>query len=232
MYHSVEFMPKGTMMRGMYVTPERFHYQMSLLKILGYKGLSIRELHPYIEGRKIGKVVGITFDDGYLNNLINATPVLKNFDFTATCYLVSQLLGKSNIWDKPKGISQRQLMSTEDVNEWLALGMDIGAHTQTHLDLLLASQKEAEREINNCKNDLEEKFNISVVDFCYPFGRFNDFICNTVKNAGFSTATSMARGRVNNKSNKFKLPRIPITYHTLPHLFLLKLLTRYEDKRG
>ena len=232
MYHSVELMPRSTVMRGMYVSPKRFYFQMFLLKILGYKGLSMRELEPYLQGKKSDRVVGITFDDGYLNNLNNAAPILKKFNFTATCYLVSEFLGTSNLWDKPKGITQKPLMTVDEVKEWLAFGMDIGAHTQTHIDLKLVNKGEAEREINLCKRDLEEKFDVSIVDFCYPFGSFDNSICNIVKRAGYSSATTMIRGRSNNKSNKLKLPRIPITYHTLPHLFLIKLLTRYEDRRG
>jgi len=232
MYHSVELMPRSTVMRGMYVSPKSFYFQMFLLKILGYKGLSMRELEPYIQGKKSDRVVGITFDDGYLNNLKNAAPILKKFNFTATCYLVSEFLGKSNLWDKSKGISQKPLMTVDEVKEWLDFGMDIGAHTQTHVDLKLATTDEAEREINLCKSDLEDKFDVSIVDFCYPFGRFDDSICNIVERAGYSTASTMIRGRSNNKSNKLKLPRIPITYHTLPHLFLLKLLTKYEDRRS
>ena len=231
MYHSTELMPRSTVMRGMYVPPSRFHFQMRLLNILGYKGLSIRELMPYLQGKRTDKVVGITFDDGYLNNLKNAAPVLKKYNFTATCYIVSEFIGKTNIWDKPKGINQRPLMTVDEIKEWLSFGMDIGAHTKTHLDLKSVSKKNIEREIKDCKNDLERQFNISIEDFCYPFGKFDEYICNVVKGAGYSTATTMVRGRANKDSNYFKLPRIPITYHTLPHLFLIKLLTKYEDRK-
>ena len=74
-------------------------------------------------------------------------------------------------------------------------------------------------------------FKISVDDFCYPFGRFNESVCNITRNAGYASATTMIRGKVNPKSNNFQLPRIPITHHTLPHLFLMKILSKYEDKR-
>ena len=76
MYHSIELMPKSTIMRNLHVPPKRFAFQMWLLKILGYKALSLRKLKPYLDGDKKGKVVGLTFDDGYQNNLINAAPIL------------------------------------------------------------------------------------------------------------------------------------------------------------
>jgi peptidoglycan/xylan/chitin deacetylase (PgdA/CDA1 family) len=231
MYHSIESMPKSTVMRSLHVPTNRFKFQMWLINILGYKGLSIRHLKPYLNGEKSGKVVGITFDDGYQNNLINAAPVLKKYDFSATCYLVSKCLGTFNTWDADKGITQSQLMSTSEIQEWLDLGMDIGAHTQTHADLTKISEKQVKVEIYESKKSLEKKFNISIVDFCYPFGRFNESISNIANSAGYSSATTMIRGRANTQSNQFKLPRIPITHHTLPHLFLAKILTTYEDKR-
>ena len=41
----------------------------------------------------------------------------------------------------------------------------------------------------------------------------------------------MSCGRATPQSNKLTLPRMPITHHTLLHLFLAKILTKYEDKR-
>ena len=69
MYHSIESMPKSTVMRSLHVLPRQFKFQMWMLKMLGYKGLSLKKLKPYLDGDKFGKVVGITFDDGYQNNL-------------------------------------------------------------------------------------------------------------------------------------------------------------------
>tara|TARA_B100000787_G_scaffold163781_1_gene145777 strand:+ start:4237 stop:4959 length:723 start_codon:yes stop_codon:yes gene_type:complete len=231
MYHSIESMPKSTVMRGLHVPPRRFKFQMFILKFLGYKGLSLKDLRPYLNGDKQGKVVGITFDDGYQNNLISAAPTLLKYNFSATCYIVSERVGSSNVWDLNKKITQRPLMSENEINQWLDLGMDIGAHTKTHADLTSISETEAKQEINDCKVDLEKKFKVVISDFCYPFGRFNEAICDIAKSSGYLSATTMNRGRVTSKSNRHQLPRIPVTHHTLPHLFLAKILTKYEDRR-
>jgi peptidoglycan/xylan/chitin deacetylase (PgdA/CDA1 family) len=231
MYHSIESMPKSTVMRSLHVSPRSFKIQMWLLNKLGYKGLSMRELTPYIEGEKTGKVVGITFDDGYRNNLINAAPILNQYNFTATCYLVSERIGSSNTWDIDKGITQRPLMTHSEIQEWINTGLDIGAHTLTHPLLEELSEQESKKEIHNCKIKLEQMFNLPIKDFCYPFGRFNESHLILVEKAGYRTATTMTRGRTTLQSNIFKLPRIPVTNRTLPHLFLAKILTKYEDRR-
>jgi len=202
-----------------------------MLNFLGYEALSLKKLKPYLDGHKNGKVVGITFDDGYLNNLINAAPVLAKYNFSATCYLVNKKIGLSNTWDLEKGITQSPLMNEDEINEWLNLGMDIGAHTNTHPDLTSISEKKALKEIKDCKDDLSKKFNVNVKDFCYPFGLYNKLICNMAKDSGYLSATTMIRGRASSKSDRYLLPRIPINHRTLPLLFLAKILTRYEDRR-
>lgn len=231
MYHSIESIPKSTVMKSLYVPPKKFKFQMFLLKLLGFKGLSLKDLKPYLDGEKQGKVVGITFDDGYQNNLTYAAPILKRFGFSATCYIVSGNIGSSNTWDLKEKIMQKALMTENEINQWLELGFDIGAHTKTHPDLTCVSDEQALIEINDCKIELEEKFNVTINDFCYPFGRFNDFVLNVLKGSDYATATTMQRGRVNVNSNKYLLPRIPVNYRTLPHLFIAKILTSYEDNK-
>jgi peptidoglycan/xylan/chitin deacetylase (PgdA/CDA1 family) len=231
MYHSIESMPKSTVMRSLHVPPSRFKFQMWMLKILGYQGLSLNKLKPYLDGEKQGKVVGITFDDGYQNNLTNAAPILKKYNFTATCYIVTEHMGLSNKWDLDNKITQRPLMSETEIKKWINLGMDIGAHTKNHFDLTNISYQDAQKEISDCKTDLEKRFNVPVFDFCYPFGRFNELVCKMTKDSGYLSATTMQRGRVNAQSNRYILPRIPINHRTLPHLFLAKILTKYEDRR-
>ena len=224
MYHSIELMPKSTVMRSLHVSPKSFRFQMWLLNFMGYKALSLKKLKPYLDGKKTGKVVGITFDDGYRNNLINAAPILKKYNFSATCFIVSGLIGTSNTWDLKYNITQRPLMSEKEIKKWLDLGMDIGAHSQTHQDLTNISKEEAQREIHHSKFELEKKFNISISDFC-------KLVCKIAESSGYHSASSMIRGRVSEKSDRYMLPRIPVNYRTLPHLFLLKLITSYEDKR-
>jgi peptidoglycan/xylan/chitin deacetylase (PgdA/CDA1 family) len=231
MYHSIEKMPKSTVMRSLHVSPIKFKFQMWLLKILGYKGISIRELAPYLLGKKHGKVVGITFDDGYQNILINAAPILSKYGFTATSYIVSKRIGRSNEWDMKNHITQRPLMNKYEIEKWLNYGMDIGAHSQTHPDLTNISNQRINKEINQCKLDLEKLFDIKVVDFCYPYGRFNNLVYESTSKAGYFSATTMIRGRASKVADMLELPRIPITNRTLPHLFLTKILTSYEDMK-
>ena len=45
---------------------------------------------------KTTKIIAITFDDGYLNNFEIALPILEKYNFKATIFLASNLMGKNN----------------------------------------------------------------------------------------------------------------------------------------
>ncbi len=223
MYHSVASLPKSAITRGLNVTPKLFNLQMWLLKKLGYKGLGIDELQPYLVGEKQGKVVGITFDDGYKNNLTYAMPILKKFGHSATCYIISQKMGGINEWDLDKGIVKNSLMTIREVEEWIKGGMEIGAHSQNHVHLADCTIERATREIWQSRSDLESQFNCPVNHFCYPYGSYNSDIVECVKEAGYQTATTTNKGRVEGEVNLLELPRIAIKNRTILPLFFIKL---------
>lgn len=231
-YHQIaDAPPKGTSHRSLVVAPEDFRRQMSMLSVLGYQGLSMTELLPYLRGERVGKVVGITFDDGYLNNLTHAAPVLQRYRFSATCYVVSQLIGQSNIWDRDSSIPEAALMNLAQLTEWMTLGHEIGAHTKSHTHLPLVDADTAREEIAGCKSDLEALLDVPVRHFCYPYGEFTPEHVAMVKDAGYYTATTTQRGRCKEHEDWMQLPRVPVARRTTRPLFGLKLATGYEDRR-
>jgi peptidoglycan/xylan/chitin deacetylase (PgdA/CDA1 family) len=233
MYHQIdEPPPRGSAMRGLVVAPESFARQMGLLKLLGYTGLSMRDLEPFLRGEKRGKVVGLTFDDGYANNVRNALPVLKRRGFTATCYGVSAMFGRCNSWDEHLGIAQKPLMDAQDWLRWRDAGMDIGSHTCTHAALTKISPDHARQEIVNSKTMLENALGCEVRHFCYPYGWYGPEHLAMVKEAGYVTATTTHRGRVHFSADLFTLRRIMVARATHLGLFAAKVFTRYEDNRA
>jgi len=231
MYHSIAKMPKGTIMRNLHVPPKLFRLQMWLLKIFGYKGLNLTQLLPYLNGEKFGKVVGITFDDGFKNNLTYAQPILQKYGFSATCYIISNKIGGINDWDLKKGIPENPLMNKGEIKSWIDGGMEIGSHGQNHVHLSEVGITTAKKEISQSKKDLEKEFKQPVLHFCYPYGSYNKEVLTAVKAEGYITSTTVNRSRVSVERKLLELPRIPISHRTFAHLFILKILTRYEDRR-
>jgi peptidoglycan/xylan/chitin deacetylase (PgdA/CDA1 family) len=232
-YHQIALAPpRGAAFRSLYVSPDAFSRQLQLLKILGYRGLSMSALLPYLMGEKTGKVVGITFDDGFLNNLTQALPVLQRFDFSSTCYVVSQRLGQFNDWDKGSGIAPAPLMDAAQLRAWVAGGQEVGAHTRHHVHLPRLSDIDSALEIKAGKVELERAIGRPVQHFCYPYGEYLPAHVPAVRNAGFFTATTTQRSRCLAGHDFLQLPRVPVVRSTTLLMLWMKLATRYEDRRS
>jgi peptidoglycan/xylan/chitin deacetylase (PgdA/CDA1 family) len=184
-----------------------------------------------LQGKKQGRVFGITLDDGYKNNFDNALPVLMKHGFTATCYGVSSQIGGTNAWDAGL-VAEKPLMGVQEWSGWLKSGMEIGAHTRTHADLTALSDQVAMEEISGCKTDFERKLDCEVRHFCYPFGRFAPPHAEMARKAGYLTATTTRRGRTHANHNAMELPRVMVARATYLLQLFVKMGTAYEDKRG
>jgi peptidoglycan/xylan/chitin deacetylase (PgdA/CDA1 family) len=245
-YHQIEEAPpKGAAMRSLYVSPRAFARQMRLLKMLGYQGLGMSALEPYLRGEREGRVVGITFDDGYVNNLTHAAPVLKACGFSATCYVVSDLIGQTNRWDASLGVKSAPLMNRAQLKEWTQMGLEIGSHTLSHSSFLKIEPEQVRREITLSKAHLEEILGGEIRQFCYPYGHYLPEHARWVGEAGYWAATTTQRGRVKpghganaaseeatrGGTYQFELPRVPVVRSSSWLQFLLKVATSYEDRK-
>jgi len=230
-YHLVDVAPpRRSPGRGLWVHPASFRRQMLLMDKLGFRGLSIRDLMPYIRGERTGRVFGITFDDGFRNVFTNALPVLNAHGFTATCYFVVRQLSGSNVWDRDIGIQPAPLMSVAEMRQWHAAGHEVGSHTLDHVDLLGVTPEEALRQIVQSRLELEQLLQAPVSGFCYPYGSQDASHRRMVREAGYQTATVTARGRARADDDPFGLPRISVFYRTDLLRFLRKCLTAHEDR--
>ncbi|WP_045728108.1 polysaccharide deacetylase family protein [Xanthomonas sp. GPE 39] len=233
MYHNIAEAPRHLQVyRSLYVTPARFARQMRLLQRLGYRGVSMSDAMPYLRGERQGKIAVITLDDGYLDNLHAALPVLQQLGFTATVYMVSGCIGRHNVWDAEKLGIEKPLMNLDELRRWRAGGMEIGAHTRSHPHLTGCSDAALREEIGGCKRELEDLLGEAVPQFCYPYGDMDERVTEAVRAAGYTAATSTRRGRAVSGSDPWRYPRIQVArHHLLPH-FALRALTAYEDRRA
>ncbi len=233
MYHQIDHPPvRGTPMRGMVVSPQAFERQMLALHRLGVKGVSMSGLMPYLRGEKSGCVVGITFDDGYRNNLQHAAPVLQRLGFGSTCYVVSRAIGQTNAWDAALGVPSVNLMDEADLRAWMQAGQEVGSHTANHHDLTTLDEREAQVQIADSKRELESRLNVPVHHFCYPYGRYRPEHARMAQAAGYHSATTTQRGRALRSDGMLELPRVLVAQSTPWWQLLVKVFTRYEDRRG
>ncbi|KVU60080.1 polysaccharide deacetylase family protein [Burkholderia cepacia] len=211
MYHQIRTLPPPSdRLRSLSVAPDAFRRQMTLFRRLGYRGLSVRELQPYLRGERSGKVFGISFDDGFLNVLTHAMPVLDALGFTATCYFVAGRFGGENDWDAGADTARSPLMTCADMLAWRDRGHEIGSHTLDHVALSHVPAHVSEVQIIESKRRLEALSGQPVESFCYPYGDLDPRVRDQVAAAGYRNATTTRRGCAGASDDAFLLPRVPV----------------------
>jgi peptidoglycan/xylan/chitin deacetylase (PgdA/CDA1 family) len=209
-YHKIAPPPKQARIKGLYLQPKLFLRQMSEITQAGL----VSTFPEGSAGFKKGTIT-ITFDDGFVSNLVEAVPVMKKVGVQAINYLVADRLGQTSDWEAREGGEADPLMDESQVREWLAAGHQIGAHTCTHPRLSQLSEAQAKEEISASRKKLEDRFGVLIEHFAYPYGDYNPATIELVREAGFKTAVTMHRG--------INLPDTP--------LFELKRWTaRYESR--
>jgi peptidoglycan/xylan/chitin deacetylase (PgdA/CDA1 family) len=197
MYHYVRAVDQGADPLGyeLSVTPEDFGNQMSWLHDQGYIGMRMDGITRCVRGEMLcpARAIAITFDDGYADAYSEALPVLQRYGLLATFYIVTNFVGQ------PGYMTWEQVAALRDA------GMEIGAHTVSHLDLTSLDWDTASFEIAQSKAELDRQLGINVTSFCYPTGLYNGTIEEQVRAAGFINATTTRWD--NDNSDVMALPR-------------------------
>jgi len=232
MYHQIDVpAPRGTQFRGLTVHPKSFARQMRWMHRLGYRGLSMRDLTPYLKGERTGKVFGVTFDDGFRNVYLNALPVLTELGFTSTNYLVANQFDGGNVWDTNNNVPFSPLMTIAEAKAWSKAGQEVGSHTLDHVHLPQLPLEHARQQITLSRRILSETVEQDVTAFCYPYGHFTADHAEMVAQAGYENATTTRRGLAGPKDGPFVLPRVGVWRTTHLLRFFQKCLTGHEDRR-
>lgn len=202
MYHYIRVNPdpRDTVGFGLSVTPPDFAQQMDWLAASGYHPVDLDDLRGYLlgHGSLPARPVVLTFDDGYEDLYTTAYPVLLAHHFKAVSYVVSGFLGS------PRYLTQPQLLEMD------AHGIQIGAHTVSHVDLTRLSADELRHQVLDSKTTLEALLGHPVLDFCYPFGAYAAAVVDMVQAAGFETATTTQPGVVHTTADRFTWSRVRV----------------------
>jgi peptidoglycan/xylan/chitin deacetylase (PgdA/CDA1 family) len=232
MYHNIADPPGGKAPLGLYVPPGMFRFQMWYLKAAGFRVVPLSYVLSFIEGNHSEKkLVALTFDDGYQDFFENAYPVLVRYRYPSTVFLVSDLIGRENSWEKDPRMGGRRLLDWGAIHEIKKKGVSFGSHSRTHPFLSGLSSETAKDEIYNSKAHLEERLQLPVDSFCYPYGDYDARAVEMVKGAGYTLAVTTKRGLVHKGSDRYEMRRSFIRSGTNPFLFFLRLHTGYEDRK-
>jgi peptidoglycan/xylan/chitin deacetylase (PgdA/CDA1 family) len=187
------------------VTPRRFAEQMTWLKRHGLRGVGVGTLVDAMRAGRQRGLVGITFDDGYIDLVEEALPALRCHSFTATMFICSGLLDGTANWDD---VPPWPLMSADQVRELAAAGMEIGSHTITHLRMAGAGADQLKVEVSESRTRLGELIGAPIRGFAYPYGSMDKAAQQAVRDAGYDYACAVMT------------PMTEIGFMTIPRMFI------------
>jgi peptidoglycan/xylan/chitin deacetylase (PgdA/CDA1 family) len=102
-------------------------------------------------------------------------------------------------------------------------GWELGAHTETHPDLTTLDAAGLQREIDDARTELQQRFAAPVDAFCYPAGKNDATVRDAVKAAGFRTATTVVGGIADGDDDPYALPRVRVNPDDTPKRLLKKI---------
>jgi len=208
------------------VTPQEFQKQMRFLRDHEFRVVGLATLLELLAGKQQppGKVTAITFDDGFEDTIDHACPILKDFNYPATFFIVSSLMGGTNEWMQGAGYPVARLIGWDQALRVVAEGFSVGSHTAKHPILPEIDEDVAVREIRDSKYCIEDRLGIPVDFFAYPYGRFDQRIRNLVQDSGYQAACSTQAGFNGHQVDPFALRRLDIYGTDMLSTFGRKLL--------
>ncbi|HUL02544.1 MAG TPA: polysaccharide deacetylase family protein [Gemmatimonadales bacterium] len=216
MYHGVDRIPPQARSPRLYVPPEQFEAQLATLRQLGYETISFAGWLAYRrgDGTLPRRPIIITFDDGYRSLARFALPPLRKFGFSATVFLVSDHVGKTNSWDPPEPVEP--LLGAGEIAQMQAAGIRFESHTRTHPALTMIPAEQALEQLTGSRAALTRLLGAPVTVLCYPYGKQNKAVRDLARQAGYEAAV-IARPRMNTRrTDPFRLTRLWIDQHTTP----------------
>jgi peptidoglycan/xylan/chitin deacetylase (PgdA/CDA1 family) len=207
-YHSLD-----TTGSAISITPGLFRIQMEIL------ARSATPVVPLLDLMRSPGSVALTFDDGYLNFFEHALPVLLEYQFPATVFVVTGYCGLQNDWRSGQRRPTRlELMGWGEIREAAQCGIAFGAHTVHHTELTALSAEEVSQDLRDCRASLEDHIGQAVESFAYPYGAWSPAARLAVSRQ-FRLGCGTALRFVDSGSDPFVLPRLDVMYQRRPWWF-------------
>lgn len=225
MYHAV--MPgAGTPSWPWAVSAGRFEAQLDYLVREGWRTLTMADLADNDAHPPLRSVV-ITFDDGYADNLV-AVNMLAQRGMRASWFIVSGSVGQQPNWPAD-GRPDGRLLSTQDLRDMRAAGMEIGSHTRSHRALTETALAELDGELRGARQDLEDMLSAPVLSFAYPYGKFDVTCVEAVRAAGYRAACTTRSGWALRDRDPLRMRRVSVFNHDNLAAFARKLAFADND---
>ncbi|MEJ7761110.1 MAG: polysaccharide deacetylase family protein [Gemmatimonadaceae bacterium] len=205
-YHSIDD-------SGSAISVDPVSFRMHL-KWLSGRGIPVVPLRSILASAK-GTAVALTFDDGFRNFDDVALPVLREYGFPASLFVVPGNVGKTNAWsgsERSPGIPTLPLLDWAGIARAAGHGIEIGAHSRSHPFLSRITPSRLHDEIVGAGDDIDAELGIRPQSFCYPYGDFNAAVVQAAAAAYNIAVTTELREIDDGPVDSHLVPRIDMYY--------------------
>jgi peptidoglycan/xylan/chitin deacetylase (PgdA/CDA1 family) len=234
MYHSIRGGNEGRHAYYETITsPQVFAQQMKFLRENGYRALPWDEVTQSVPEGSTAKPVVITFDDGYADFYRRAFPILTEYSFTATVFVITGLMMSERACFKGT-----ECLNLSEIRELHSHGVTFGSHTVTHPELRRLKPDEMEQELSGSKKALEDALGAPVGSFSYPYAfpeadrKFVSSLADLLDKCGYEHGVTTILGTAQPGANRFFLPRLPVNTGDDLAFFQAKLEGAYDWLHG
>ena len=204
MYHYVsELPPNADIYRvDLTVLPEDFEAQLQYLAEAGYHAITLTDLHLHLtQGYPLpDKPIVLTFDDGYRDAYEVVFPLLLEYGFTGTFFVLAT----------PAHYEWDQYMTWAQMREMAETGMEIQSHGRDHVDLRDSSYDYLVYQILGIQEAIQHNVGRPPRFFCYPSGRYDSGVIDVLEAAGYWGAVTTEWGRTHTQDERFVMQRIRV----------------------
>ena len=194
------------------VPPEILRKQMRHLVSNKYNVMSLVDLIAILEKKQDmpEKTVVLTFDDGFQSHYKYVAGILKEFNFPATFYICTGLVGAEmdNSQNLPLPTANWEEIKEMDKSPLI----DIEPHGVNHLELDKLNDEQINEEVSKSKVILERELDKKCDFFAPPRGAYNDKVIKIIKSYGFKSSMTIQEGLVSAGDDPYKLKRNTINF--------------------
>jgi peptidoglycan/xylan/chitin deacetylase (PgdA/CDA1 family) len=204
MYHYVSELPPNAdrYRRDLTVPPESFQAQLQFLADAGYHPVTLSDLYLHLtQGYPLPeKPIVLTFDDGYRDAYEVVFPLLLDYGFTGTFFVLAT----------PAHLESPGYLTWAQMKEMSDAGMEIQAHGRDHVDLRGRSYDYLVYQILGIQEAIQYHTGRLPRFFCYPSGQRDANAISVLKSAGYWGAVTTEWGHTHTREGLFETPRVRV----------------------